>query len=40
MQTKSGKAANFFEKLKTLPDLRLANKKKKAIVFASKLQKV
>ena len=33
LQTKSGKVVVFFEKLKSIPDAKVAAKKKKAIKF-------
>ena len=39
MQTKSGKVLGFFEKLKSIPDAKMNKKKKKAIIFESRLNK-
>lgn len=37
MQTKTGKVIKFFEKLKTVPDAKLNKRKKKGIIFESRL---
>ena len=37
MSTKTGKILNFFEKLKTVPDAKLNQRKKKGIIFESRL---
>jgi hypothetical protein len=39
MQTKSGKVLSFFDKLKSIPDAKMNKKKKKAIIFESRLNK-
>lgn len=37
MNTKTGKVLKFFEKLKTVPDAKLNKRKKKGIIFESRL---
>ncbi len=39
LNTKTGKLVHFFEKLKSIPDAKVAVKKKKAIKFESSLNK-